>query len=101
MRGMRTSRRRGDEKAADRFQVLLVTPATGSTAGGTNITVKGRGFLPSATVRMSGTLCTSITIVDTETITCTTPALGAGLKTCRVTQSDGRLRDRLNAFTYV
>ncbi len=101
MRGQRTTRRRADEDVSDRFQVLSVTPASGSTAGGTAITVKGRGFRASATVRMSGTLCTSITVVNTETITCTTPALGAGIKTCRVTQADGSLRDRLNAFTYV
>lgn len=96
----RVGSRRARPPEPDAFVVTSVTPATGGTAGGTEITVKGRGFLPSATVRLSGTLCTGVTVVNTETITCTTPALAAGAKTCRVTQADGRLRDRTNAFTY-
>ena len=55
-------------------------PKTGTSAGGTAVTIKGIGFKSSsANVSFGGAAATSVVVVDDATITCTTPAHGAGL----------------------
>src|SRR5688572_18078886 len=64
--------------------VSSVTPNFGPLAGGTNVTIKGAGFLATPavpTVRFGGqggTQATNVTVVDEFTITATTPAHAAG-----------------------
>lgn len=67
------------------FVVDAVTPATGSIAGGTPVTVEGLGFDPAATAAIGGNDLTSLTVVDSTTITGITPAGTAGAKDVTVT----------------
>jgi hypothetical protein len=77
-----------------------ISPSSGSQTGGTSITVTGAHFRAGATVALSGSLCTSVVVVNATTITCVTPSHTVGAKTCRVTNPDGKFGDKLNAFTY-
>ncbi|KXZ43941.1 hypothetical protein GPECTOR_77g37 [Gonium pectorale] len=54
--------------------VSSVTPARGSTEGGTPVTITGVGFALGAetTVTVGGTPCTSVNVVSSTSITCTT-----------------------------
>lgn len=55
--------------------VTSISPATGSTLGGTTVTISGTGFQPSAkSVTIGGSPCTDVDVVNSFTITCTTGA---------------------------
>ena len=54
--------------------VVSVTPNSGSPNGGTSITITGTNFVAGpTTVTINGVLATNVTVVNTSTITATTP----------------------------
>ena len=77
-----------------------VTPTSGSTAGGTAITITGTGFVAGATVSVGGAACTGVTVVSASSITCTTPAGTVGAKNVVVTNADTGAATVTGAFTY-
>ena len=79
--------------------VTGVTPSSGPTAGGTKITITGTGFVTGATVTIGGIAATVVTVVNTTSITATTPAGTAGAQSVIVTTpgGPGTLTD---GFTY-
>jgi len=81
--------------------VASVAPLSGSTAGGTAVTITGTGFAAGATVSVGGTAATGVTVVNATTITATTPAHAAGAVSVTVTNSDTQSGSLANAFTYV
>ena len=81
--------------------VSSVSPSTGSTAGGTLLTLSGSGFLAGATVSVGGSAATAVSVVSASTITATTPPHAAGVVSIVVTNVDGRSGTRSSAFTYV
>jgi hypothetical protein len=80
--------------------VTSSTPNTGTTAGGTAITIKGTGFLTGATVSLGGTAATGVTVVSSTSITTITPAHAAGAVTISVTNTDAQNGSLTNGFTY-
>jgi IPT/TIG domain-containing protein len=81
--------------------VTLIAPNTGSTAGGTRVTITGTGFLPNATVTLGGTAATGVVVVSPTSITATTPAHAAGAVDVVVTNTDGQSSLPLtNGYTY-
>ncbi|HEV7920728.1 MAG TPA: IPT/TIG domain-containing protein [Thermoanaerobaculia bacterium] len=82
-----------------------VTPGTGSTAGGTTITISGTGFASGATVTIGGVAASHVVFVDASTLTAVTP-LGptneqaTQPKDVTVTNPDGQAATRIGAFTY-
>ncbi len=58
--------------------VTAVSPASGSTAGGTAITITGTSFQNGATVTVGGTAATSVVFVNSTKITAVAPAHAAG-----------------------
>jgi hypothetical protein len=80
--------------------VTLVSPSAGSTAGGTAVTLTGTGFLAGATVTFGGTSATSVSVVNSTTITAATPAHAAGAVTVGVMQASGTAQVT-SGFTYV
>lgn len=80
--------------------VTNVAPNTGSTSGGTAVTITGTNFASGATVSFGGTPATNVTVSNSTTITATTPAGNAGAVTVSVTVNSltGNLA---NGFTYV
>lgn len=92
-----------------RFSRAAGTPAlsvaTGPIAGGTAITIKGENFTSDngPTVQIGGKDCPNLTVVDTETITCDSPATSqfAPRRQDVVLLSNSGLRDLiLEGWTY-
>jgi hypothetical protein len=79
--------------------VTSVSPNSGSTAGGTPVTITGTSFAAGATVTFGGAAATNVVVVNSTTITATTPAGNAGAVTVTVTVN-GQSGSLVNGFTY-
>jgi hypothetical protein len=77
-----------------------VNPNTGSTAGGTAVTITGTNFAAGATVTFGGTAATNVAVMNSTTITATTPAGTAGAATLTVTVA-GQSGSLASGFTYI
>lgn len=84
--------------------ITSVSPSGGNTAGSTLITISGDQFYAGATVTIDPTgtaaSCTGVTVVNINTITCTTSAHTAGTFTVRVVNADSQTGNLVNGFTY-
>ena len=69
--------------------VSSVTPATGLAAGGTPVTITGAGFTGATSVSFGGPAGSTLVVVNTNTITVTSPAHAAGTVDVRVTTPKG------------
>lgn len=85
--------------AAPAPTISTVTPATGTTAGGTAVTIVGTNFVNVTAVTFGGTTATTIRVVSTTTLTCVTPAKTAAAYNVVVTTSGGS-GTKTNGFTY-
>ncbi|MEX2272839.1 MAG: IPT/TIG domain-containing protein [Vicinamibacterales bacterium] len=81
-------------------RIHSVSPASGSTFGGTIITIAGEGFQAGASVQVGGTAATDVVALNSTTITAKTAARAAGVADVRVT-SGGSSANLANAFTFV
>ena len=83
--------------------ITNVSPATGSTIGGTAITITGTGFQSGATVTIGGVPATDVTFVSTTSITARTP-LGPATEQLNadvvVTNPDSTKATATGAFVY-
>jgi heme/copper-type cytochrome/quinol oxidase subunit 2 len=85
--------------------ISSITPDTGSTAGGTQITISGGSFAAGATVTIGGVAATNVNVVNATTITATTPPGPVNIATTAssdvvVQNADGRSATRTGGFTY-
>ena len=69
--------------------IASVVPNSGPEIGGTAVTISGTLFDPSAVVAFDGIGATDVTVVDSSTITATTPA-GAGVVDVTVTTANSQ-----------
>jgi hypothetical protein len=79
--------------------VSSCAPTTGSTNGGTAVTITGANMAGVTSVTFGGTAATGVSVVNSTTITCTAPAHTAGLVSVAVTNGYGT--GSANAFTFV
>ncbi|MBV4533714.1 autotransporter domain-containing protein [Pseudomonas sp. SWRI107] len=77
-----------------------ISPPSGSTAGGTSVTLTGTNLSGATAVTIGGTAATNIIVVNATTITATTPANAAGASNVTVTTPGGTFT-LTNAYTYV
>ena len=102
-----TSQGESPKVPADRYtyaiqplKVMGVSPATGSTAGGTVVTISGGGFTGVTAVTFGTTAAASFTFVSDSTIQATAPA-GKGTVDVTVTTPAGTSRPTLvDHFSY-
>ena len=80
--------------------VTGVTPGSGPTDGGTAVTITGTDFAPGATVSVGGSAADGVSVVNSTTITATTPPHAAGAVAVTVTNADGQSGTLANGFTY-
>ncbi|WP_345738692.1 IPT/TIG domain-containing protein, partial [Prosthecobacter algae] len=80
--------------------VTNVSPATGSTLGGTPVTITGTNLTGASAVTIGGTAATSVTVVSDTSITAVTPAGSAGPASVIVTTSGGSNAAN-SLYTYV
>ncbi|MBV7274500.1 cell wall-binding repeat-containing protein [Clostridium sp. PL3] len=69
--------------------VTAVNPSSGSTAGGTTVTITGTGFTGATAVNFGSTTASSITVDSDTQITATVPAGSAGAVDVTVTTPNG------------
>jgi len=81
--------------------ISTVAPNSGSTLGGTAVTITGANFAAGATVKFGTAAATNVVVVNSTTITTTTPAGSAGAASVTVTNSRGQGGILTGAFTYV
>ena len=79
--------------------VASVSPTTGSTAGGTAITITGTDLTGATAITVGGAACTNVTASSTSA-TCTTPAGTAGTASVEVT-TPGGTSSANTLFTYM
>ncbi|MBI3652031.1 MAG: IPT/TIG domain-containing protein [Acidobacteria bacterium] len=77
-----------------------VTPNSGSTVGGTSVTLAGSNFVGGATVTFGGVAATGVTVNSATSITATTPAHAAGAVNVTVTNPDSQSATLTNGFTF-
>ncbi len=80
--------------------VSSVSPLGGALGGGTLVTITGSGFLTGAAVVLGGNPCSSVTVVSSTSITCTTAAHAAGAVSVTVTNLDAQTNTLASAYTY-
>jgi hypothetical protein len=80
--------------------VTSISPASGTTAGGAAVSITGAGFLGGATVKLGGTAATGVTVVNSTTISATTPAHIAGAVSVIVTNTDSQSGTLAGGYTY-
>ena len=81
--------------------VIAISPTSGTTSGGTAVTITGTGFLTGATVSLGGTAATGVTVVNATSITANTPPHAAGAVAVMVTNADSQSATMNSAYTYV
>ena len=77
-----------------------ISPVSGTTAGGTPVTITGTGFLAGATVKLGGTSATGVSVSNSTTITATTAAHAAGAVDVVVTNTDSQSGTLSQGYTY-
>ncbi len=80
--------------------VSSVSPNSGSTQGGTNVTVTGTGFLAGAVVEFDGVRATNVSVVSSTSITATTPPHPVGVVNVVVINADAQSGTLANGYTY-
>ena len=76
-----------------------ISPSSGSTAGGTPVTLTGRNFVAGATVSFGGAAAV-VTTVNATTIAAKTPAHKLGAVSVVVTNPDGQSGTLAGGFAY-
>ena len=77
-----------------------ISPTSGTTSGGTPVTISGTNFASGATVTFGGTAATNVVVVSSTSITAKTPARTAGVVNVVVTNSNGQSGTLTNGYTY-
>ncbi len=82
--------------------VTSITPTSGSTNGGTSVTITGTGFVSGATVKFGSVPATAVTVNSATSIMATSPAESASTVNITVTTPGGTSTiSSADQFTYV
>jgi hypothetical protein len=79
--------------------ISSIVPASGSTAGGTTVTLTGTNFASGAAVAIGGVAATGVTVVSSTSLQAVTPARTAGQADVVVTVA-GQTATLARGFTY-
>src|SRR5262249_51955559 len=77
-----------------------ISPTSGTTAGGTFLTITGTNFVTGATVTVGGNNATNVNVVSATSITCNTPAHAAASVPVVVKNPDNQ-QVTFNSFQYL
>ena len=80
--------------------VTSVSPNSGTSNGGTNVSISGSNFSAGSTVQFGGVNATNVNIVNGNLITATTPAHASGTVDVVVTSVDLQSGTLTNGYTY-
>jgi len=80
--------------------ITSINPTSGSTTGGTTVTITGTNFLTGASVKFGSVFSSNVTVTSSTSITAVTPAASsAGAVAVTVSNPDGQSAT-FNSFTY-
>jgi hypothetical protein len=82
-------------------KVTGVSPTSGTTAGGSAVTLTGQNFAPGARVIFGGAPATSVVVVSATQITAKTPPHAQGTMNVTVINPSGQSGTLANGFTFV
>jgi hypothetical protein len=82
-------------------ELTAAAPRTGTTAGGTSVTLTGTGFLPGCTVLFGQDAATQVTINSPTELTAVSPARAEGVVTLTARNPDGQFAVLPRAFRFV
>jgi Calx-beta domain/Right handed beta helix region/IPT/TIG domain len=85
---------------ADGVLISQVSRRCGTTEGGVDVIVRGKGFSSGASVKFDSVPASAVTFIDAMTIQARVPPNAAGPATIEVTNPDGRGATRTHAFRY-
>ena len=80
--------------------VTSISPTSGSTTGGTKLTITGTGFQSGANVTLGGSAATSVIVLSSTSITAVTPPHAAGTVNLTATNPNGQTATLVNGYTY-
>src|SRR6202011_4198893 len=80
--------------------VTAISPSSGSVSGGTAVTITGTGFRSGATVTVGLTAASNVIVVNSTSITATTPAHAAGVVSVVVTNTDTQSGTLTDGYRY-
>ncbi len=80
--------------------ITQASPVTGTTAGGTLVTLTGSNFVAGAIVSFGSVTSSVVSVVNATTITATSPVGSAGAVNVVVTNPDGQFATLTSGFTY-
>lgn len=89
----------GTAQAATKGKITSVSPKSGSTKGGTTVTVKGTGFTKVKKVTVGGVRATKVKVLSSRKLRFRTPAHAAGTVTIVITTARGKIVKK-RAFRY-
>jgi hypothetical protein len=95
---------KGDAKRGDKLGAPTVsgmTPKEGPSAGGTEVTISGTGYVDKPSVTFGGTPATSVAFTNATTIKATTPKHDPGMVEVVITNPDGQEGSPKESFTYL
>lgn len=81
--------------------MVSVSPVSGSSAGGTRVTLTGTGFLPGATVLFGTDPSPMVTVMSSTSVQAEAPPHAVGVVSISVRNTDNQLADLPRAFRYV
>ena len=81
--------------------ITSVSPTVGPTTGGPSVILTGTRYVSGASVTFGGASATGVIVVNSNTITATTPSHAAGAVDIRVTNPSSETGDLTNGFTYL
>jgi hypothetical protein len=87
--------------AAVTVTITSIVPAAGKSTGNKSVTINGSGFQPGATVTFGGSAATNVVVINSTTITATTPAHAAGAVNVTVTNPDASTATLTNGYTFL
>ena len=80
--------------------IASLSPTSGPTSGGTQITLRGTNFVSGATLRVGGVAATGVSFVSSTELRATTPAGTAGSQEVQMTNPNGQSATWPTGFTY-
>jgi hypothetical protein len=81
--------------------ITAITPESGPTTGGTQLTIQGTNFVPEAVLLIDGQPALNLTYLGESLLTATTPPGAAGVAEVILNTGDGRSTDYPPGFTYL
>lgn len=82
------------------YTITSLDVTSGSTAGGTAVTITGTNLDEITSVKFGGSSATSVVVVNSTTITCVTPAHAAGAVDVVIADADGTEATLAGGYTY-